>query len=90
MTHSMHQQSSFAMMFDPAAALAAAECAAKWDLPRRVCRPLDRYVGPCVSADLAAYDAQVDDGVAPDDEIDDVPPSIARECDDDADCDDDF
>ena len=60
MKQAMQMQSSFAMLFDPAVARAAAERAARWDLPRQVCRPLDRYTGARVNADLAAYDAQVE------------------------------
>jgi hypothetical protein len=59
-THTLSPQFSYAMLFDPALALAAAERAAHWDLPRRVCRPLDHYIGPRVSADVAAYDATVE------------------------------
>ena len=47
------QQSSFAALFDPAVARAAAQRAAQWNLPRHTCRPLDRYTGARVSADLA-------------------------------------
>lgn len=51
---------SFAQLFDPAIAQATAERAAKWNLPRRVCRPLDRRVAITVSAEVAAYDASVE------------------------------
>jgi hypothetical protein len=61
-------QFSFALLVDPAVVLAAAERAAKWDLPRRICRPLERrYVAP-VNAEVAAYDAGVED--APETELD--------------------
>ena len=50
MKQAMQMQSSFAMLFDPAVARAAAERAARWDLPRQVCRPLDRYAGARVNA----------------------------------------
>ncbi len=63
------EQSSFATLFSPAVALAAAARAAKWDLPRHMCRPLDRYVGSRVSADLAAFDAQVDLTPIPEEEM---------------------
>ncbi len=56
-------QYSFAMLLDPAAVQAAAERAAKWDLPRRICRPLDRRTLVAVSADVAAYDAAVENTV---------------------------
>lgn len=60
MNPSISPLSSFAMLFDPSLALAAAKRAAQWDLPRRICRPLDRCGGPRLSADLAAYDAAVE------------------------------
>lgn len=62
-------QLSYAMLFDPAIARAVAQRAAKWDLPRRICRPLDHYVGPRVSADVAAYDATVELAPALEEEI---------------------
>jgi hypothetical protein len=69
MKHATHQQASFAMLFDPALARAAAERAAQWNLPRHMCRPLDRYVGPCVNSDLAAFDAAVDLAPVPEEEM---------------------
>lgn len=62
-------QSSFAMLFDPTLVRAAAERAAKWDLPRHVCRPLDRYVGSRMNSDLAAYDAAVELAPIPEEEM---------------------
>jgi hypothetical protein len=53
-------QYSYAILHDPAVVQAAAERAAKWDLPRRICRPLDRRVVAPISADLAAYDAAIE------------------------------
>jgi hypothetical protein len=53
-------QYSFDLLVDPAAVLAAAERAAKWDLPRRICRPLDRrHIAP-VSTEVADFDADVE------------------------------
>jgi len=52
--------SSYAALFDPAVALAAAQRATQWDLPRHICHPLDRYHGQRVNPDLAAFDAAVD------------------------------
>jgi len=68
--HAMIPQSSFAALFDPAVARAVAERAAKWNLPRHMCHPLDRYVGSRVSSDLASYDASVELAAVPDDELD--------------------
>lgn len=52
---------SFALLWDPASVIAAAERAAKWNLPRRVCRPLDRRMAIQVNAEVAAFDAQVEE-----------------------------
>ncbi len=76
MKHTLHRQSSFAILFDPALALAAADRAAQWDLPRRVCRPLDRYAGSRASASSAAYDAEVELAAIPEEEMPDEPPGI--------------
>jgi hypothetical protein len=54
-------QYSYAMLLEPAVVLAAAERAAKWDLPRRICRPLDRRLVAPISAEVAAYDATVEE-----------------------------
>ncbi len=83
------QSSSFAALFDPAVARAVAERAAQWKLPRHNCRPLDRYVGSTISADLARYDEAVELAAVPDDELP-VEIETAKVNDGpDADCDDD-
>jgi hypothetical protein len=71
------RQSSFAALFDPAVARAAAERAAQWNLPRHTCRPLDRYTGARVNAALASYDAEVDGAAAPED---DLPEKLVAAC----------
>ena len=83
------QSSSFAALFDPAVARAVAARAAKWDLPRQVCRPLDRYVGPRVSADLAAFDADVELSPLADEDLQDESTAIDAGYDTDLD-DDEF
>ena len=60
MNHAMPMQFSFAALFDPAVARAAVERAAQWNLPRRICHPLDHFTGKRASAALAAFDAEVD------------------------------
>jgi hypothetical protein len=75
MKHATLLPASFAMLFDPALAQAAAERAAQWNLPRRVCRPLDRQVRRRVNADLAAFDAAVDLAPVPEDEMLEEPQS---------------
>ena len=64
------QTYSFAALFDPAVARAAAARGAQWKLPRQMCRPLDRYVGPRVSAALAAFDAEVELSPLAEEELD--------------------
>lgn len=54
-------QYSFDMLIDPQTVVAAAQRAAQWNLPRRICRPLDRRVSRPVSAEVAAFDATVED-----------------------------
>ena len=62
-------QSSFATLFDSAAAKAAVERAAQWNLPRHMCHPLDRSIKPLASSTVAAYDAEVDLAPVPEDEV---------------------
>lgn len=51
---------SYAMLLEPEVVQAAAERAAKWNLPRRTCRPLDRGTPRRISAEVAAYDATIE------------------------------
>lgn len=82
MKHTMPAQSSFAILFDPAVARAAAERAAQWNLPRHMCHPLDRYSGSRVSTDLATFDAAVDLAPVPEEEMrEDLPRDASREAD---------
>jgi len=74
-------QSSFAMLFDPAVAMAAIERAARWDLPRHVCRPLDQYHGARMNSALAAYDAAVDLAPVTAEEMPDEPASACDSAD---------
>jgi|APGre2960657505_1045072.scaffolds.fasta_scaffold528627_1 hypothetical protein len=60
MKQTVSTQSSYAALFDPAFALAVAERAAQWKLPRHFCHPLDRYSGRRAGDDQAAFDAAVD------------------------------
>jgi hypothetical protein len=69
MNHAMPMQSSFAALFDPSVARAAVERAARWNLPRRICHPLDHFTGKRASADLAAFDAEVDRAPIPETEL---------------------
>ncbi len=73
MNQSLSPLSSFAMLFDPSLALAAAKRAAQWDLPRRICRPLDRCGSNRLSAELAAYDAAVESALVAEEECKDEP-----------------
>jgi hypothetical protein len=52
--------SPFALLMDRDAIRAAIGRAARLDLPRRECRPLDRYTGKRVSIDVARYDEEVE------------------------------
>ncbi len=70
MEHATVQTYSFAALFDPEVARAAAARGAQWNLPRQMCRPLDRYVGPRVNADLAAFDAEVELSPLAEEELD--------------------
>lgn len=77
MKQSLPLHSSYAALFDPAVALAAAKRAAQWDLPRHICHPLDRYAGRRVNADLDAFDAAIDLAPAGDEALDEEPLSAS-------------
>lgn len=80
-------QSSFAALFDPAIASELAKRAEQWNLPRHVCRPLDRLRGKRVAKDLAAYDEEIESAVIGADEAADEPQQQCgvREIEDDED-----
>ncbi len=89
MKQTMPMQSSFAMLFDPAVARAAAERAAKWDLPRHICRPLDHYRNSRINSALAAYDAEIELAPVSEEEMHEVLMSpVAGETAGDPDCED--
>ena len=69
MRNAMPKQFSYAALFDPVVARAAAARAAQWDLPRHECHPLDHYAGRRVNPALAAFDATVELAPAVDDDI---------------------
>lgn len=71
MSHVMPMQSSFAALFDTSVARAVVERAARWNLPRRICHPLDQFTGKRANADLAAFDAEVDSAPIPESELPD-------------------
>lgn len=52
--------SRYALILDPTAIRKALRKVESLNLPRRECRPLDRYTGPKANVDLARFDAQID------------------------------
>lgn len=60
----------YAMILDSESIRGAIAHAAELKLPRRVCRPLDRYRGTCANAALAKYDAEVDAAPLADERLD--------------------
>ena len=75
----MKNANSFSLLFYPADALAAAERAAQWDLPRRIVRPLFRDAGSQVKPELAAFDSAVDLAPIPEVEMREDPPGTTGE-----------
>lgn len=53
----------WALLVDPAAALSVIERVSKLELPRRSCRPLDRWRPQPKNAELAQFDAAVEAAV---------------------------
>lgn len=65
--------SPFALLMDRDAIRAAISRAARLDLPRRECHPLDRYAGKRVNTDVARYDQEIEStNLEPDDSIDPI------------------
>jgi hypothetical protein len=52
--------SRYALILDPTAIRKALKKVESLNLPRRECRPLDRYTGPKASLDLARFDEDID------------------------------
>jgi hypothetical protein len=52
--------SRYALILDPTAIRKALKKVESLNLPRRECRPLDRYTGPKASLDLARFDEEID------------------------------
>lgn len=48
------------LLIDPAAALTVIERISKAELPRKICRPLDRRREERENAELARYDAEIE------------------------------
>jgi hypothetical protein len=63
----------YAIIIDPVTIRAVLDKISRMDLPRRECRPLDRYTDRKTGLDLARYDAQIDADPDMDmDELDDI------------------
>jgi len=60
MEHVSTNTRAWNLLFDPAAANAIIEHVSRLELPRRVCRPLDRRRGRIENSDLARFDAAVE------------------------------
>ena len=58
--------SRWALLVDPAAAHSVIERMSKLELPRRVCRPLDRGGKPQKNAELERFDADIEAAVEAD------------------------
>jgi len=53
----------WALLVDPAAAHSVIERISKLELPRRICRPLDRGSKPTANAELRQFDAAIEAAV---------------------------
>ena len=70
MEHQLNLPNRFALILDPETIQGALKRAAEWKLPRRECRPLDRYTGKRVNSELAQYDAEIEAAPMADEEMD--------------------
>ncbi|MGP1677424.1 MAG: hypothetical protein ACTS6J_09740 [Burkholderiales bacterium] len=70
MEHCLNLPNRYAMILDTEAIKSVIAHAAELKLPRRECRPLDRYRGKCANAALAKYDAEVDAAPLANEELD--------------------
>ena len=72
MEHCLNLPNRYAMILDTETIKGVIAHAAQLNLPRRECRPLDRYRGKCANAALAKYDAEVDAAPPANEELDSV------------------
>jgi len=70
MEHCLNLPNRYAMILDTEMIRGVIAHAATLKLPRRECRPLDRYRGNCANAALAKYDAEVDAAPLANEELD--------------------
>jgi len=66
----------WALLVDPAAAQSVFERIAKLELPRRVCRPLDRRREQIENAALAQFDAEIEAEIEAEEASDPALPEI--------------
>lgn len=72
MEHQLNLPNRFALILDPETIQGAIKRAAAWNLPRRECRPLDRYTGKKANSELAKYDAEIEAAPMADEEMDHI------------------
>jgi len=60
MEHAPAVTQPWTLLLDPAAAQSMVERVAKLNLPRRICRPLDRRRQPIMNAELARFDSAIE------------------------------
>jgi len=80
MERSLNAPNRYALIIDAETIAEALKRTAQWDLPGRVCRPLDHRAGKCANVELARYDAEVDKAPLTDEELDMINAMTFPEC----------
>jgi len=80
MERSQNTPNRFAMIIDAETIAEVLKRTAQWDLPGRVCRPLDHRAGHCANVELERYDAEVDKAPLTDEELDMINAMTFPEC----------
>ncbi len=70
MERSQNTPNRYAMIIDAETIAEVLKRTAQWDLPGRVCRPLDHRAGKGANVELERYDAEVDKAPLTDEELD--------------------
>ena len=80
MERSHNTPNRYALILDAETIADVLKSVAQWDLPGRVCRPMDHRAGKCANVELERYDAEIDKATLTDEELDMVDAMSIPEC----------
>ena len=80
MERSQKTPNRYALILDADTITDVLKSVAQWDLPGRVCRPMDHRAGKCANVELERYDAEIDKATLTDEELDMIDTTTCPEC----------